>query len=343
MKKVFLISFVLLSILTACNKDWDFPDYKFSTAYFPYQTPVRTLVLGEDLFDNTLDNQRKVQIMATMGGVYENTKDVTLDVVVDNSLTNKVRFGSANGDSVLAMPSNYYSLPGKSQIVIPSGKLMGGIEIQLTDAFFQDPRSIKNTYVIPMRITSATNVDSVLSGRSNVATPNRLKASDWAIAPKDYVLYGVKYVNPWHGFYLRRGQDVIKGASGNTAEDTTLVYRKEFVEKDEVVKVETKSLEEATLSLNAKSKSNSNLPFQLVLKFDDKGKVTVSNPATATYTASGNGAFVKKADMWGNEKRDVLHLNYQVDFGNAVHQFKDTIVLRDRGVKLETFTPVIVQ
>ena len=343
MKKVFLISSILLTILTACNKDWEFEDYKYSTVYFPYQTPVRTLVLGEDLFDNTLDNQHKFQIMAAMGGVYENTKDITLDVVVDNSLANNLRFGSANGDSVLAMPNNYYSLPGKSQIVIPTGKMMGGIEIQLTDAFFADPRSIKNTYVIPMRIASVNNVDSILSGKGNVATPDRRKATDWAVAPKDYVLYAVKYVNPWHGFYLRRGVDMVKGANGNTAEDTTLVYRKDYVVKDEVVKVVTQSLTGATLDLNAKSKANVNMPFQLELKFDDKGKVTINNPATAMYTASGNGEFVKQGDMWGNEKRDVLHLNYEVNFGDAVHQFKDTIVLRDRGVKMETFTPVIVQ
>ena len=86
MKRVFLLSLVLLSILTACNKDWEFPDYKFSTVYFPYQAPIRTLVLGEDIFDNTLDNQHKFMIMATMGGVYENKKDIGLKVAVENSL-----------------------------------------------------------------------------------------------------------------------------------------------------------------------------------------------------------------------------------------------------------------
>src|SRR5687768_14015048 len=111
MKRAFLISIVLLSILTACNKDWEFPDYKYSTVYFPYQSPVRTLVLGEDVYDNSLDNQHKFLIMATMGGVYENKKDITLEVSVDNSLANKVKFNAANGDSVVAMPDNYYLLP----------------------------------------------------------------------------------------------------------------------------------------------------------------------------------------------------------------------------------------
>ena len=152
MKKVFLMSFILLSILTACNKDWEFPDYKYSAVYFPYQSPVRTIVLGEDVFDNTLDNQHKFMIMATMGGVYENKKDVTIGVSVDNSLAQNLKFGSATGDSVIAMPSNYYTFPKDIKIVIPSGKLQGGVEVQLTDAFFADPRAIKNTFVILQQI-----------------------------------------------------------------------------------------------------------------------------------------------------------------------------------------------
>jgi hypothetical protein len=45
--------------------------------------------------------------------------------------------------------------------------------------------------------------------------------------------------------------------------------------------------------------------------------------------------------MWGNEKRDVLYLKYKVDFGTTTHNLTDTLVMRDRGVKMETFTPVI--
>lgn len=344
MKKVFLMSFILLSILTACNKDWEFPDYKYTTVYFPYQSPVRTLVLGEDLFDNTLDNQHKFMIMATMGGVYENKKDVIIDFSVDNSLAQNLKFGSAAAADVIAMPENYYSFPKEKKILIPSGELMGGVEIQLTDAFFADPRAIKNTFVIPLKINSVTGADSVLVGKTSVTSPDRRKASDWAVAPKDYVLYAVKYINPYHGVYLRRGIDEVKGSNGNAALDTTVIYHNAFVEKDEVVSVFTRSLTEDTVSLNAKNKGNINVPFRLVLNFNSSGDILISAPASATtYTVSGSGKFVKKGDMWGNEKRDVMHLKYQVDFGTTTHNFTDTLVMRDRGVKFETFTPFIVQ
>jgi len=342
MKKVFLISFVLLSILTACNKDWSFPDYKYTTVYFPYQTPVRTLVLGEDIYDNTLDNQHKCLIMATMGGVYENKKDITLSVALDNTLAQHLKFETATGDSIFAMPSNYFALPSDKKIVIPSGKVMGGIEVQLTDAFFQDPKSVKNTFVIPLKITSVTNADSILSGRSDKPSPDPRNAGDWVIAPKNFILYAVKYINPYHGFYLRRGVEEVKGTNGNPSLDTTVVYHAAYVEKDQVVNLVTTSLDGNTLSLNGKNKGNLNVPFQLVLKFDSQGKCTITNPASASYTISGDGEFVKKGDMWGNEKRDVLHLKYQVNFGTTTHSFTDTVVMRDRGVKLETFNPVVV-
>jgi hypothetical protein len=79
----------------------------------------------------------------------------------------------------------------------------------------------------------------------------------------------------------------------------------------------------------------------MILKFDNQGKCTITNPATAAYTITGNGSFVKKADNWGNQPRDVLYLQYQVNFATTTHTIKDTIVLRDRGVKMETFNPVV--
>lgn len=342
MKKILLIASVFLTVLTACNKDWEFPDYKYTTVYFPYQSPVRTLVLGEDIYDNSLDNQHKFLVMATMGGVYENKKNITLNLELDEALGQNLKFESRTGDSVFILPSNYYTLPKDKQIVIPAGKLMGGIEVQLTDAFFQDPRSVKNTFVIPLRIASVTNADSILRGKTELASPDRRKPGDWVIAPKDFTLYAIKYINPYHGSYLRRGVDVVTGAGGNTALDTTVVYHAAYVEKDEVCSVVTRALDENSLSLNAKNKGNLNSPFQLILKFDNQGKVTVSNPATATYTITGNGEFVKKGDMWGNQQRDVLRLKYQVNFGTTTHMITDTIVMRDRGVKMETFTPVVV-
>ncbi|MGE8299191.1 MAG: adhesin, partial [Sphingobacterium paramultivorum] len=75
MKKINLLYAMALVSLASCkNNDWEFPDFEFQSVYFAYQTPVRTVTLGEDIFDNSLDNQHKVKVMATTGGVYNNAK-----------------------------------------------------------------------------------------------------------------------------------------------------------------------------------------------------------------------------------------------------------------------------
>ena len=71
---------------TSCyNSDHEFPDYEEgTTAYFAYQFPVRTLVLGNDIYDNELDNAHKCRIWSTMGGAYGG-RDAYVDIAVDES------------------------------------------------------------------------------------------------------------------------------------------------------------------------------------------------------------------------------------------------------------------
>jgi len=341
MKKIIFIALIVFSFFASCkNQDIDFPDYDYTAVYFPYQSPVRTLVLGTDYdYDNSVDTTHQCIIYATMGGVYSNNVDRKLDVVVDNSLCNKLSFESATGGAVLPMPANYYTLPS-NQITIPAGSMMGGLKVQLTDAFFADPLAVKNTYVIPLRITKVANADSILCGVPNVATPNRLISTDWKTLPKDYVLFVVKYKNPWDAVYLRRGIEEGKGNNGNTALDTTVVYHKKYVEYDQVVSsVASQSINQLLISLSGKNKGNNDAPFNLLLTFNNDGNCSITNPASASYSITGSGKYVKNGDMWGNKKRDVLYLKYQVNFGTTTHSMTDTLVMRDRAEKFETFNP----
>ena len=68
MKKSFLILAAMAGALfTACeNGDMEFPDYKYSAVYFAYQSPIRTITIGEDeSVDNSLDNEHKEQDRST--------------------------------------------------------------------------------------------------------------------------------------------------------------------------------------------------------------------------------------------------------------------------------------
>ena len=230
---------VLLAGLASChNQEKIFPDYEGGiTAYFAYQMPVRTIVLGEsETFDTTLDNQHKCIIYGTMGGSYKG-KDVIIAIDVDNALADNVYF--PDGTPVKAMPEEYYTLSDNK--LDYAGTHMGGVEVTLKDAFFEDPDAIKNTYVIPIVMTDIIKgADQIKTGTPvfENETPVRTNAALWNVQPMDYTLYGIKYVNPWHGSWLRRGEDVITGLDAGT-----VVRHEQYVENDEVVNLTTESLD----------------------------------------------------------------------------------------------------
>jgi hypothetical protein len=51
---------------------------------------------------------------------------------------------------------------------------------------------------------------------------------------------------------------------------------------------------------------------------------------------------VKKGEKnsWGNKDRDALYLKYEVNLGSMKVSTTDTLVMRDRTVTMETFSPV---
>lgn len=342
MKKLHIFSVILIFLFTSCkNQDWEFPDFKYQTVYFAYQYPVRTITMGEDLFDTALDNEGKVKVMATTGGVYDNKKDITIDFTVDNAMTSNIIFNST-GAAVTPLPSNYYTL-ASNKIMIPKGSLTGGVEIQLTDDFFADPKAITTHYVLPIRLDHVINADSILSGIPKAGSLRRKAVTDdWDTAPKDYIFYAIKYINTWQGNYLRRGRDMIVGKNGNNALTQTQSRRNAYVEKDEVKSLTTASLKNTILPLTFKDVDGTNINCALMLTFDNNNNCVISSNTTGV-TASGKGSFVKKGDKnsWGNTDRDVLYLDYQIDMQKMSVSTKDTLVMRDRGVKMETFSVAI--
>lgn len=358
-------------MLASCyNAEQEFPDYEGgTTAYFAYQDPVRTLILGNDIYDNTLDNAHKCQIWATMGGAYHGRNGV-VNFVVDNSLCDNLFFTDEAGnaaDSVLAMPSTYYSLASNQ---IPyNNDSRGYVEVQFTDAFFNDPKSVKNTYVIPLLMTSATGIDHILTGTPRDGlNPARTNTSEWNVLAKDYVLYCVKYMNPWQARYIRRGVDKVT-ENGNTTEfirkDMSLVnsdpgrYTENPVNaNDEVVSITTKNMKQVVFPVTFKrAGGNAAVSCNLILTFDGN-KCTISS-GDDDVVASGSGEFITKGTeqaeykdyQWGSMngkpvQRDILRLAYDVNFGNGSIKVStaDTLVVQTReSNKKVFFSPTYVK
>lgn len=332
-----------LFLTTSCeNGDVDFPDYEEQTVYFPYQYPVRTLVMGDDEYDTSLDKQHKCLIKATFGGSYNGSKG-SVQVAVDNSLVDRLTF--ADGTPVKAMPESYYSLSTTNLAF--NGTYNGSTEVTLTDAFFNDPEAVNGVYVIPLVMKSQTGFSGILAGTPNEegTTPSRFDESAWKVKPMDYVLYCVKYLNKYSGYWLAEGKDVIKDEIGERTQDR----KAPSVEKRNVIQIKTKSLTQSVLTVSypfqymGKDKvETQTLTADLLLTFNESGDCTITS-ATEGVTASGSGKWVddgaKKA--WNGKDRDLLDVSYKVDFGGGnVAETTDNLIWQRSGVTVEEFAPV---
>lgn len=69
-----------------------------------------------------------------------------------------------------------------------------------------------------------------------------------------------------------------------------------------------------------------------MLAFDESGNCTVTS-ASDGVVAGGNGKFVSKGDKnsWGGKDRDVLYLDYTMDYDGIHCATKDTLVVHYRG------------
>lgn len=337
-KSLYLLLAFVGGIFTSCqNGDWEFPDYEYSTVYFAYQSPVRTICLGDDpSFDTSIDNLHQCQVMATMGGVYSNNKDINISFQVDNSLCDGLAFEDTGRD-ILPLPSTHYTLSSNDKMTIKNGKVIGGVTVQLTDAFFADPLALENNYVIPIVMTDVQGADSILHGKALVTNPRRGIKSDWDVQPKDYILYAVKYINKYDAAYLRRGIDTFSGEKTGT-----VVRHAKYVEKDEVVNsFSTKGLNQLLWNYPAKDTSGKLVDCKLLLTFNENGECTISSTSTGV-KASGSGKFVTLGEKksWGEKDRDALYLNYNLEYAGIKCSTVDTLVVRDRQMIKEQFSIV---
>jgi len=91
-----------------------------------------------------------------------------------------------------------------------------------------------------------------------------------------------------------------------------------------------------------RSSSGSPGTFKMLITYDEDGNGVISNAEeTPAFPVAGTSKFVKNAEEWGNEKRNVIYLDYQITEGTNVHHVSDTLVFRDKAVKFEEFRPVV--
>jgi len=337
MKKI-LYLFSIVTLLFSCeNQDVEFDDFAYQTVYFPYQTPVRSIILGdEEIGDNSIDLEHAFSIGASLGGLYNNTKDRVLTVGLEPELASKIT--DASGKALTLLPSAYYNATF-DKIIIPSGSFFGKMRVNLTDAFFADPLSIGLNYVVPVKITSASG-DSVLSGKAltSVTSPDPRIAAHWAIPPKNYVLFGIKYINATHGVYLLRG----KRTNTTNALDV-VTYSKQFIDDNVMTKLTTKSLTENYMpTVGGTNTEAINAKYSILLTFNkDNKSVAVSQKSASNVVVNGTGKYYSKTDAlaegYNGKKHRTIYLDYTYIDGTNTYHVNDSLVFVDTDMKFEEF------
>jgi hypothetical protein len=345
MKKI--ISLVLTGILLfACtNRDIEFDDYDYTTVYFPFQMPIRTLILGdESVGNNAIDLERAFSIGITMGGVYENKKNRDVSVAYAPELAENI-INTATGDTLRLLPESYYDADflseGQITLTIPSGQFSGKTRVQLNDAFFQDDLSADFTYVIPLRITDAVS-DSVLLGEvaSGVSRDTAdVRAPDqWKTLPKNYTLFGIRYINEAHGYYLYRGQRL------NLTTNDTTIYAERFLTDNVATLLSTTSLTENIMGHAAGMAADESHRMNLI--FDHEGQdLVIAQVDSSTAMVSGTGVYYSKddpeAESYNGNKHRTIYLDYIYNDGTDDYQVNDSLVFIDTDVTFEEFSVTI--
>lgn len=298
-----LCLYILIVSLSSCSSDEDSSsdnDYlKGTTVYFPNPTPNITLFLGDPGkgYDTTLDQTHKFLIRATYYGSNEDSYG-SVQLAIDNSLCDNLYFDEEHSKPIKVMPSNYYSI--SSLNLSFNGSKYGTTEVQLLDAFFKDPESVRESYAIPLVMVDQKGFENIYRGETYDGSIQPRQSYDqftwnefsiWKVPPRDYVIYCVSYMNKYSGIWKVKDQNIF-------------------------LSLETLSLNSCSCSVSFFDK-NTIYETDLLLDFKNDDTCVITS-LTEGVIASGSGKWSSKSEIINDEMvRDGLSLQYKVDFGNG--------------------------
>jgi len=306
MKKV-LIVLILAVAMVSCYKDY-IDDFEYDGIYFPYQTDVRTFVVGEGM---------KIEIGAALGGVRDNLKDRNVIFALNNSLiTSDILISMKKSapyiieavspvTTLLPLPSNYFTLSDNTKMVIKAGNHMGSLVMKIDSAkFLADPLALFANYAIPFYITSA-DADTILESKRSA-------------------VIGLHYENMLFGNYWHGGVTTVKDATGTTI-STIPYYTAVNQPENKVWKLKTVG-PNALVANGYSDQTTSKDEMKLTL---DGTNIVVSTNAGSTFAILPDAASsFNRAKLLQNRK---ILLNYKyVNAAGNTCTAQDTLTFRNR-------------
>ena len=168
MKKLLML-FAVIVLLSSCYDDY-VKDFDKSFVYLPYQTNVRTFVVGEGM---------KVEVGAVLGGVLNNNMDRVVNYSIDNSIVTPLVYQSLVDDtrdyvknnvwtSLSGLANGSYTLSNPNSMIIKKGNTSGTIVVRPDSVkFLSDIDNLKAKYALGFVITSCPDVDTINTEKKN--------------------------------------------------------------------------------------------------------------------------------------------------------------------------------
>jgi hypothetical protein len=305
MKKIFAL--LILSIALFSCYDEYVNDFTYSSIYFSYQFDVRTVVVGEGM---------KVDLGVALSGVDGNKTDRNVSFSIDNSLitpailtsmkggANYIKSSVSGVNTLLPLPSNYYTLSDNSQIVIKSGQNSGSIVLKADSVnFLADATTLKANYAIGLNITSAD--------------------ADTILPLKRYSVVGLKYENMLFGKYWHGGVTTVKDAGGNVVQ--TIKYYTSIPTPENTIWTLTTVGPNALVSNGYSNSTTAKQELNITLNGTDIA-ISSGTGSTNIYLPDGASTF-NAAKLLQNRK---IFLNYKYVIGANTYYAQDTLTFRNR-------------
>ena len=250
-------------ILSSCSGWEDYTtDFDYTAVYFAYQNQLRTIVAQESM---------SFEFGVYMAGRRENKSEEWVTYSIDPSLLENEEYVGDREFKLL--PSDWYTLSSPDIFRIPEGSFLGTSVLTLDiGKFTSDPDTRDITYALPVRILD-TSVDSVLVGSYS-------DEGSVIVAPKDYAIIAVKYINPYHGTYYLQGTRYIRNAVGEWEEDE--VYTSKDLSAGRTADIETLSLTELSFPYAGGVEADSKNNVGLELTVGEDNLLTVEKAAGAS-------------------------------------------------------------
>ncbi|MGQ1785789.1 DUF1735 domain-containing protein [Saccharicrinis sp. GN24d3] len=299
MKKLFIAVVGLMFMLTSCYDDYKF-DYEYTSTYFSYQYPLRTLVV-EDEEDLTFD------IGVVLGGKRSNGTEEEVTYSIDASLLDEY-------PDLKLLPADRYSISGvEGKISIHSGEQVGRETVTLDKEWFLSQEdAVNKVYALPLRIVD--------------------QSTDSVTYDKDYSIIVVRYYNEFHGLYWLNGADETYDFLGENVE-SQFVYT-----NDDAVIQGYKQLMLTTNGENTIKAEytgmNQIAPYAMNLTIrKDDGLVTITPDEESPITELIGSGYYDVLDR----KMYLDYDYYDLDENDNVikHSVKDTLIYIDTPLDLE--------